>query len=374
MTYLDNNATTRVAPEVLEAMLPFLVENYGNPSSAHSLGVVAKNAIATARTRVAGLIGAKLSEIVFTGSCTESNHIAISGVLAGNTRRIVTTSVEHPSTLALLESLEADVVRVPVLASGALDVDALEAAVTPDTALISVMWANNETGALFPVEAAARIAHAHGALFHTDAAQVIGRVAVDLAATGIDLASFSGHKIHAPKGVGVLYVRRGVTLRPLIHGQQERRRRGGTENVSGIVALGAACLLAAVSQVTESARLERLRDRLEAGILRRVPGAYVNAAVVQRLPNTSNITFGGIVAEALLARLDRAGIAASSGSACTAGGDEPSHVLLAMGLSPREARSTLRLSLGRFNTDADIDYVIDTLPALAAGLRQPLAA
>ncbi len=376
MIYLDNNATTRVAPEVFNAMRPLLEDAYGNPSSLHALGMAAKNEVIAARAYVARLIGVKPSEIVFTSSCTESNHLAILSALknSGRRRRIVTTAVEHSSTLSLLASLDADIVYLPVLSNGMLDMVALESAVTPDTVLVSVMWANNETGALFPIAEVANIARAHGALFHTDAAQAVGRIPTDCGAIGADFVSFSGHKLHAPKGIGALYVRKGITLHPLLYGHQERNRRGGTENVPAIVGLGAACALATTALPTEYTRIVALRDRLETGLMRRVPCARVNAQTIARLPNTSNITFTGIAAEVLLTRLDRVGIAASSGSACNVGGDEPSHVLLAMGLTPVEARSTLRFSLGRFNTDADIDYVVETLSVVADQLAPPLAA
>lgn len=366
--YFDNNATTRVLPEVLEAMLPWFSEQYGNASSSNQLGQRAKEAIISARTNVAAFLNASPAEIVFTSGASESNHMAILGALASQPlrRRIVTSSVEHSSTLRLLAHLATtgfEVIQVPVLRSGQLDMAALEAAVTEDTALVSMMHANNETGVIFPITEIAKIAHAKGALFHTDAAQTSGKIALDVKQLGCDLLSFSGHKLHAAKGVGVLFARKGLQLQPLIYGHQERNRRGGTENQASIVGLGVACRLAQEHLAQHPNQISALRDRLQAGILARVPFALANSSP-GGVPNTSSICFKGLHGEELLYRLDQAGVVASLGSACTAGGTEPSHVLLAMGLSREDALSTLRFSLSRETTESEIDIAIETVAAV----------
>ncbi len=368
MLYLDNNATTRVLPQVLEAMRPWFCEQYGNPSSSHPLGQYAKQALMTARSAVAAFLQASPVEIVFTSGATESNHMAILGALAANPekRRVVTSTVEHASTRRLLSHLATqgvEVVEVAVTHSGKLDLAALSAAITPGTALVTLMHANNETGVLFPIAEAAAIAHANGALFHTDAAQSAGKIELDVQQLGCDLLSFSGHKLHAPKGVGVLYVRKGVALEPLIYGHQERNRRGGTENLPGIVGLDVACRLAQRNLSDKAARVACLRDQLEQGVLRLIPFARVNGGA-PRLPNTTSLCFTGCSGEELLHRLGQAGIMASQGSACTAGGTEPSHVLLAMGLSRDDALSSLRFSLSEETAAADIDIVLKTLVAI----------
>ncbi|MBP2226787.1 cysteine desulfurase [Azospirillum agricola] len=377
--YLDNNATTALAPEVREAMLPHLFGPAANPSSPHGPGMAARLAVGEARAQIAALIGAKPADLVMTGSAAEATHAAILGALrtleeTDHTRsHIVTTAVEHPSTLALFEDLRQQGWRVtilPVNADGLPSLSDLGAVVTERTALVSMMWANNETGVLMPVAGASAIAHAHGALFHTDAAQAAGRVPVDCGIA--DYLTLSAHKMHGPKGVGALYVRKGAPFRPLVHGHQERRRRGGTENVPGIVGFGAAASLAAL-WMDEGELVAFLRDRLEAGILARWPGAQVNGGRVARLPNTTNIRFADgrgrpVDAEELLTRLDRAGIAVSMGAACSSGGNEPSHVLTAMGLSGAEASASLRFSLSRYSTAAEIDAVLGELPALHARL------
>lgn len=372
--YLDNNATTPVAPECLDAMLACLRENHGNPSSKHRAGERAKQSVNEARTQVAGLLNAMPAEIVFTSGGTESNHLAILGALALNPdkRHVVTSTVEHPSTLSLLRHLESHGVRVtllPVEAEGRLDPAALEAAIAPDTALVSLLWANNETGVLFPIEAAARIAREKNVLLHLDAVQAAGKIDVDLKKVPVDFLSLSGHKLHAPKGVGALFVRKGVKLPPLLFGHQERARRGGTENVPGIVGLGVAAALALEAMEADTARMRALRDRLEQGVVERIPFARVNGAAAARVANTSNIRFGDMEAEIILDRLDRAGICAALGAACTAGGSEPSHVLTAMGLDRRAARASIRFSLSRYTTDAEIERVLDVLP----GIVLPLA-
>ena len=367
--YLDNNATTVVAPECVAPLLDCLRDTWGNPSSKHALGEAAKLRVNEARASVAALLGATPAEIVFTASGTESNHLAILGALAARPGRshIVTSAVEHPATLALLAQLETQGVRVtrlPVDADGGLDLAVLQTAITPDTALVSLMWANNETGVLFPVAEAARMAKSSGALFHTDAVQAAGKLAIDLADMPADLLSVSGHKLHAPKGVGVLFVRKGLKLAPMLFGHQERNRRGGTENVPGIVGMGVACTLAAQAIDTKAAAIAVLRDRLEAGVLARIPFTRINGGHLPRVANTSSVCFGELEAEVILDRLDKAGIYASSGAACTAGGTAPSHVLQAMGLSDAQARATIRFSLSRYTTAAEIDQVLDTLSAV----------
>ncbi len=371
--YLDNNATTRIAPEALEAMAPYLEDCYGNPSSTHRLGVEARERLVRARAAVAELIGAKPPEIVFTSGCTESNHLAILGALALSGRRhIVSSTVEHPSTLMLLRDLQTQGFKVtflPVDRDGGLDLGQFERALSSDTALVTLMWANNETGVLFPIARLAAIARSRDILFHTDAAQAVGRILFDVKTAPVDLVSFSGHKLHAPKGVGGLFVRAGLKWPALLRGHQERRRRGGTENVPAIVALGAACWLAADSMERDNVRIAKLRDRFESGILSALrPWVSVNGGKSERLPNTTNICFGTVDAEAVLVRLDREGIFASSGAACSSGGIEPSHVLTAMGLGRASASSSIRVSLSRYTTEVEIDRVLDALPAIVREL------
>lgn len=364
--YLDNNATTQVAPECIEAMCASMRHSYGNPSSKHGSGATAKRLLGDARAQVAALLHATPPEIVFTSCGTESNHMAIHGALALNPhkRHVVASTVEHPSTLLLLKHLEGQGVRVtyvPVDEQGQLDLAALERAVDADTALVTLMWANNETGVLFPVEQAAAVAHRNGALFHTDAVQAAGKIPLDLAQVPADLLSLSGHKLHAPKGIGALFVRKGIKLPPLLFGHQERGRRGGTENVPAVVGLGVACALALEGMDDESTRVKALRDRLEAAILAQVPFAWVNGAGAARVPNTTNIGFAGMDGEMLLDRLDKAGIFASSGAACTAGGSEPSHVLTAMGQGRDAALSSVRFSLSRYTTAPMLERVLEVL-------------
>lgn len=362
MIYLDNNATTRVLPEVREAMLPWLGEHYGNASSSHALGQRAKQALANARLCVAQLIGAQPVEILFTSGATESNHTAIFSALSAqpDKKRIVTSAVEHASTLQLLkysEKLGVEVVRVPVSANGALDLPALREAVNANTALVTLMHANNETGVLFPVDEVAEIAHQHGALLHVDAAQTVGKMPLTIKEIACDLLSFSGHKLHAPQGVGVLFVRKGLVVDPMFFGHQERNRRGGTENLPGIVGLSVACALVQAALSENHIKIAALRDALEQGILATVPFAYLNGTAV-RISNTSNLCFAGLNGEELLHRLEKNGVIASRGSACTAGGTEPSHVLLAMGLSREHALSSLRFSLSCETTQAEIEAAI----------------
>lgn len=375
--YLDNNATTRVAPEVIDAMLPFLRDHYGNPSSMHAFGAVAGRALDRARDQVAALVGAESSgEIVFTGGGSESDNLAIVGALRAqpDKRHLVTTAVEHPAVLGLCRELESrqgyDVTYLPVDGRGLLDLQHLRDALRPDTAVVSVMAANNETGVIFPTEEIGAVVKAHGAVYHVDAVQAAGKLPLDMRASTVDLLSLSGHKIHACKGVGALYVRRGTKLRPLIvGGHQERGRRAGTENVSGVVGLGVACELAAAHRTEENGRVKALRDRLAASVLASVPDSRLNGHPDRRLPNTANISFDFIEGEGILLLLDRCGIAASSGSACTSGSLEPSHVLKAMGVPFVAAHGSIRFSLSRYNTEADVDYTVQVLPQIVARLR-----
>jgi cysteine desulfurase len=340
-----------------------------NPSSKHKAGECSKEAVMGARGEVARLLGCSPPEIVFTSCGTESNHLAILGALALDPAKqhIVASAVEHPSCLELLAHLETKGVRVsyvPVDSRGQLDPETVAASLAPDTALVSIMWANNETGVVFPIEAIAALAKARSVLFHTDAVQAVGKLRVDLKTIPVDLLSLSGHKLHGPTGVGALFVRKGVKLASQIFGHQERARRGGTENVPGIIGLGKAAALAQKELAQQNAHLSSLRDRLEAGILARVPIASINGLGASRVANTTNIRFGDLEAELLLERLDRAGICASAGAACTSAGTEPSHVLLAMGLGERGALSSVRFSLGRDNTEAEVDALLEALPRI----------
>jgi cysteine desulfurase len=369
MIYLDNNATTAVASEVIEAMTACMTSGPTNPSSKHKAGECSKDAVMAARGEVARFLNCSPPELIFTSCGTEANHMAILSALALDPAKqhIVASSVEHPSCLELLAHLETKGVRVtylPVDSEGRLDPQAVAAQITPDTSLVTVMWANNETGVVFPIETIAALARERGVLFHTDAVQAAGKVAIDLKKVAVDLLSLSGHKLHAPTGVGVLFARKGIKVAPQIFGHQERARRGGTENVPGIVGLGKAAVLAQKELESQRVMLAGLRDRLEAGILERVPFACVSGRGAERVANTTNIRFGNLEAELLLERLDRAGICASAGAACTSAGTEPSHVLLAMGLDERGALSSIRFSLGRDNTAADIDTLLDVLPGI----------
>ncbi len=376
--YLDNNATTRVDPEVVSAMLPFFSEQYGNPSSIHAFGASVGEAIKSARRSVQALLGAEFDhEVVFTSGGTESDTTALlSGLETQHDRNeIVTTTVEHPAILALCKHLSdtraVKVHLVPVDSVGRLDVEAYRRALGPKTAIASVMWANNETGTLFPVGRLAEWAREAGALFHTDAVQAVGKVPIVVKNMKIDLLSLSGHKFHGPKGIGALYVRRGTRLAPLLWGgHQERARRAGTENTSGIVGLGKAAALAATRLEQDETRVRALRDRLEQALLQGVPGTRAVGDREHRLPNTSNITFEFLESEALLNRLSRAGIAASSGSACTSGSMQPSHVLRAMAVPFTAAGGAIRFSLSRDNDDDDVDRVLEVMPRIVAELRE----
>jgi cysteine desulfurase len=375
--YLDNNATTRVDPQIVEAMLPFFSEQFGNPSSMHSFGNKVGHAIKQARVQVQKLLGAEHdSEIIFTSCGTESNSTAILSALRTQPERreIITTVVEHPAVLTLCEHLEKDGYRVHYLEvdrRGRLDLDAYQALLSERVAVASVMWANNETGTLFPVERMAAMAHDAGILFHTDAVQAVGKVPVDLRTSNIDMLSLSGHKLHAPKGIGVLYLRRAVRYRPLLRGgHQERGRRAGTENSASIVALGRAAEMAMQHMDYENTFVAAMRDRLEAGILQAVPHCFVTGDPENRLPNTCNIAFEYIEGEAILMLLNKQGIAASSGSACTSGSLEPSHVMRAMDLPYTAAHGSTRFSLSRYNTMEEIERVIAAVPPIVAQLRK----
>lgn len=373
--YADNNATTALDPEVLEAMRPFLTERYGNPSSVHSFGSDIARDIERAREQVAECIGTRQpSEIVFTSCGTESDNTAIRSALVSkpDRKRFVTTRVEHPAVLTLARYLEREkyeVTYLPVDKNGLLSLDELRSAMSDDVACVSFMAANNETGVLFPVVEAGHIAHEFGSLFHTDAVQAVGKVSIDLRSEAIDLMALSGHKIHAPKGVGALYVRRGLRFRPfMLGGHQERGRRGGTENVAGIVGLGKAAEMASKRMKEEQTRVRALRDRLEQGLLR-IEDSRLNGDKENRLPGTTNISFRRVEGEAILLHLDQRGICASSGSACTSGSLEPSHVLRAMGIPFDFAHGSIRFSLGRMNTDTDVDAILDAMPAIVSRLR-----
>jgi cysteine desulfurase len=384
VVYLDNNATTRVAPEVFEAMVPFLTEYYGNPSSAYSFGKLVEGHLIEAREKVATLLGCTAKEIIFTSCGTESDNMAIwSALQTTGKRHIVTTQVEHSAIMNQTDQLERmgfGVTRLPVAADGTLSLADVENAIRDDTGIVSIMWANNETGVLFPVEEIAtivkkkRLASADpkkGPFFHTDAVQTPGKIDLrHVADTDIDFLSLSGHKLHAPKGVGVLYVKKRTKVVPyVIGGGQERGKRGGTENVASIVGLGRAAELALEKLSDEQSRVRTMRDLFEEELLQKLPHIYINGKRDQRLPNTSNIAFDFVEAEAVLLKLDLAGICSSSGSACTTGSLDPSHVLSAMGLSPARARSCVRFSFSHYNTMEDIEYALKVIPPLIEGLR-----
>ncbi|HOO57073.1 MAG TPA: cysteine desulfurase NifS [bacterium] len=374
--YLDNNATTRVDPQVLEEMLPFFKERYGNPSSIHTFGGREKATVEQARGKVAEMLNADTSEIVFTSCGTESNNTAIRGILDANPdkKHIITTKVEHPATLSTVRFMQRFGYRITELsvdAEGMLDVDELRAAISNDTALITIMWANNETGVVFPVREIAEIAGSRGVPFHTDAVQAAGKIPIDMSDVAVDALSISGHKLNAPKGIGVLYVRKATAMLPyLIGGHQESGRRAGTENVPYIAGLGKAAELARNNVAEENSGVKALRDKLESTILKEIPDTRLNGHKESRLPNTTNISFEFIEGESILLMLDRDGIAASSGSACTSGSLEPSHVLRAMGVPFTAAHGSIRFSLSRFNTEDEIDYVIEKIPPIIAKLRE----
>jgi cysteine desulfurase len=373
--YLDNNATTALAPEVYAAMQPYWLEDYGNASSIHWYGQRAKAAVETAREQVARLLGARPSEIVFTSGGTEADNAALVGIVEAarcESKHIVTTAIEHHAVLHTAQALEkkgVEVTYVRVGTSGVVAPAEIDRAIRPETVLISVMHGNNELGTVQPLEEIGRIARERDIYFHTDAVQTVGKIPVDVEKLGVDLLSLSAHKLHGPKGVGALYVRKGTIVRALLHGgHHERDRRAGTENVTGIVGLGKAAELAS-ARLVETQRIGELRDRLEQGILRSVPLSAVNGDPARRLPTTSNLRFDYIEGEGFVIAMDLQGIACSTGAACSSGSVEPSHVLSAIGLRPEQARSSIRFSLGRFNTDEDVDTALAILPDVVERLR-----
>jgi cysteine desulfurase len=385
--YLDNNATTAVEPEVLEAMLPFLAGEYGNASSIHTFGQKARSAVETARDRVAGLIGARTQEIVFTSGGTEADNHAIFGIVeaagaggTGGERHVVTTAIEHEAVLNTCQALEKRGVRVtylPVDREGRVGLESLRAAVdrradgSAGATLISVMHANNELGTVQPMTEIGRIATESDVFLHTDAVQSAGKVAIDVSAMGIDLLSLSGHKLYAPKGIGALYIRGGTRLRQLLYGGHHQRGfRPGTENVPGIVGFGKAAEMARTRLAEDGARISALRDALERGLLERVKDARANGSGAVRTPNTTNIIFPGIEGEALVIALDLKGLACSTGAACSSGAVEPSHVLTAIGLNAEDARASLRFSLGRHTTETDVEFALEVVPAAVQQLRE----
>jgi cysteine desulfurase len=375
--YLDNNATTMVDPEIVAAVMPFFSEQFGNPSSMHSFGNKVGFAIKEARKQVQNLLGAEHdSEIIFTSCGSESDSTAIMSALKAQPERkeIITTVVEHPAVLTLCDFLATEgytVHKLKVDSKGRLDLDEYAKLLSDKVAVVSVMWANNETGTIFPVEKMAEMAEAAGVLFHTDAVQAVGKIPMNLQDTAIHMLSLSGHKLHAPKGVGVLYLKRGTRFRPLLRGgHQERGRRAGTENTIGIVGLGKACELAMKHMEYENTEVAKLRDRLQEGILAAVPHSFVTGDASNRLPNTLNVAFEYIEGEAILLLMNKQGIAASSGSACTSGSLEPSHVMKAMGIPYTAAHGTVRFSLSRYNTPEEIERVIAAVPPIVAQLRK----
>jgi len=374
--YFDNNATTKVADEVLEEMKPFFCELYGNPSSMHTFGGQIGIKIRHAREQVADLLGCESTEIIFTASGTESDNTAIMGTLMAtpNKRKIITSRVEHPAVLTVCRELENHgytVVELPVDKQGQLDLAELENQIDDDTAMVTIMYANNETGVVFPIQEIAEIVTGKGLIFHTDAVQAVGKIPLNLSNSHIDLLSISGHKLHAPKGVGALYVKKGTRLSPfMLGGHQEAGRRAGTENVPGIIGLGKACELAAKNIEEENLRVKSLRDKLETALLEKCPSSRLNGDKDNRLPNTTNISFEYIEGEAILLMLDKYGICASSGSACTSGSLEPSHVLRAMGVPFTAAHGSIRFSLSRYSTEEEVDYTIEKMPQIVNKLRE----
>ena len=380
--YFDNNATTAVAPEVLEAMLPAFGPLYGNPSSMHTFGGQMGRWLNTAREQVGQLIGADPEEVIFTSCGSESDNSAwySATVTQPEKRHVITTKVEHSAVLAYghyLEDKGYDVTWLGVDEKGQIDLDELERSIRPDTALVSMMYANNETGTIFPIDKVAQIVKSHGVQLHVDAVQAVGKEVIDLKKLPIDYLAMSGHKLHAPKGVGVLYVRRGTRFRPYLKGgHQERGRRAGTENVPYIIGMGKACELAGASIQEERTQVAAMRDRLQAGLLAAIPNCKINGDEAHRLPNTVNISFEAVEGEALLLQMDQYGICASSGSACTSGSLEPSHVLRAMGVPFTYAHGSVRISLCRYNTEAEVDRVLEVMPKIVHNLREisPFAA
>ena len=376
IVYMDNNATSKVAPEVVEEMLPLLSDYYGNPSSMYTFAARADDKLKEARARVAKALGATPDEIIFTSCGTESDSTAIYAAIHSNPakRHIITTRVEHPAVKNLGEHLAKNGYRVsfvPVDTKGNLDLDYLYDRLTDDTAIVSIMWANNESGVIFPIEEISRKVTERGIVFHTDAVQAVGKIPINLSEVPVDMLSLSGHKLHAPKGIGVLYVRKGTKFSPFLRGgHQEHGRRGGTENTASIVGLGKACEMAAANLAVENSQVKALRDKLESELLAKVSDAVVNGNTESRLPNTTSIGFEGIEGEAILLMMNQYDICASSGSACTSGSLEPSHVLRAMGVPFTRAHGSIRFSLSVYNTEAEVDYVVKTLPPIIERLRQ----
>jgi len=384
--YLDHNATTPVEPEVLQAMLPYLSGEFGNAASIHTPGQRARAAVETAREQVAALIGARSQEVVFTSGGTESDNHAIFGIVRGGSgagaasgaqkeaKHVITAQIEHEAVLNACQALEKEgcaVTYLPVNSSGLINVEELRDAIGPETALISVMHANNELGTVQPLEEIGKVAAQNDIYFHTDAVQSAGKIPIDVASLGVDLVSISGHKFYAPKGIGALYIRGGTRLRQLLYGGHHQRGfRPGTENVPGIVGLGKAAELARRALEEDASRISLLRDELERGLLARIPHARANAAAAPRTPNTTNITFPGIEGEALIIALDLKGLACSTGAACSSGAVEPSHVLTAIGLPAEEARASIRFSLGRHTSSADVASALEAVPGAVAQLRQ----
>lgn len=374
--YFDHNATTPVHPEVKEAILPFLGEKFGNPSSSHWAGKEARGYVEEARKKTASLINADPSEVIFTSGGSEGDNLAIKGILLKNLNKgghVITTAVEHPAVFRTCQSMEKlgfEASFLLVDGQGMLDPDSVKKAIRKDTLLISVMFANNETGNIYPVREVAKIAHDHGIIFHTDAVQAVGKVPIDVKELGVDILTASGHKFNAPKGIGFQFVRKGLDLHPIIiGGHQERNLRAGTENIPGIVGLGKAAEVAKRDMGKKQAEIGKLRDRMESSILQRIPRTVINGHPENRIYNTSNVSFKYIESEALLVLLDMQGIAVSTGSACSSDFSEPSHVLVAMHLDPICSRGAMRFSLGYGNTDDDMDYVLEVLPPLVERLR-----
>ena len=375
--YLDNNATTKVDHEVVDVMIPYFLEQYGNPSSIHKFADGVARGLKNARQQVQALIGCEHdSEIIFTSCGTESNSTALLSAIKAqpNKKEIITTTVEHPAILSLCEHLEKEgytIHRLPVDKAGRLNIESYKKLLSDQVAIVSIMWANNETGTIFPVAEMAELAYAAGVMFHTDAVQAVGKIPMMLQDTKIDMLSLSGHKLHAPKGIGVLYLRRGTRYRPLLRGgHQERGRRAGTENSASIVGLGKACELALNYIEYENTTVKEMRDRLEKGITESIPHCFVTGDLYNRLPNTTDIAFEYIEGESILMLLNKAGIAASSGSACTSGSLEPSHVMRAMDIPYTAAHGTIRFSFSRYNTMAEVDAVLEVMPSIVKTLRK----
>jgi cysteine desulfurase len=375
--YFDHNATTPITPEVLAAILPYLTAEYGNASSIHAYGQNARGAVEQARSSVAALLGARAADIMFTSGGTESNNHAILGAVAaapGNAKHVITSAIEHVAVLDACRALAKggiDLTILPVDREGLVNPEDVRGAIRPETVLITLMLANNEIGTIEPIEEIGKIAAEKGIVFHTDAVQAAGKIPIDVEKLGVDLLSISAHKFCGPKGVGALYIRKGTQLEPLMYGgHSERDRRPGTEDVAAIAGMGKAAELALMGMRTESERIRGLRDRLERGLLDRVPHSWVNGARAPRVPNTSNLTFPFIEGESMVIALDLKGIACSTGAACSSGAVEPSHVLMGLGLAPEDARATLRLSLGHQTTEEEIDFALETIPPVIERLRQ----